>query len=64
MSNWVTMLYIRKLTEHCKSAIMGKKIKITILSKKIIIKQNKIKIQQSTTYGTQQKQFGEGSLKQ
>ena len=24
MCNWVTMLYSRKLTEHCKSGIMGK----------------------------------------
>ena len=24
MCNWVTMLYSRKLTEHCKSAIMEK----------------------------------------
>ena len=24
MCNWVTMLYIRKLTEHCKPAIMEK----------------------------------------
>jgi len=29
MCNWVTMLYNRKLTEHCKPAIM-KKIKITV----------------------------------
>ena len=25
MCNWVTMLYSRKLTEHCKPAIMEKK---------------------------------------
>ena len=24
MCNWVTMLYGRKLTEHCKPGIMGK----------------------------------------
>ena len=29
MYNWVTMLYSRKLTEHCKPAIM-EKIKIII----------------------------------
>ena len=27
MSNWVTMLYGRKLTEHYKPAIMEKKLK-------------------------------------
>ena len=27
MCNWVTMLYSRKLTEHCKPAIMKKKKK-------------------------------------
>ena len=26
MCNWVTMLYSRKLTEHCKPAMMEKKI--------------------------------------
>ena len=26
MCNWVTMLYSKKLTEHCKPAIMEKKI--------------------------------------
>ena len=29
MCNWVTMLYSRKMTEHCKPAIM-EKIKIII----------------------------------
>ena len=29
MCNWDTMLYSRKLTEHCKPAVMGK-IKIII----------------------------------
>ena len=33
MCNWVTMLYSRKLTEHCKPAIM-EKIKIIIYIKK------------------------------
>ena len=28
MCDWVTWLYSRKLTEHCKPAIMEKKIKI------------------------------------
>ena len=32
MCNWVTLLYSRKLTEHCKPAIM-EKIKIIILIK-------------------------------
>jgi len=32
MCNWVTMLYSRKLTEHCKLAIMERKI--IILKKK------------------------------
>ena len=32
MCNWVTMPYSRKLSEHCKPAIM-KKIKIIILKK-------------------------------
>ena len=34
MCNWVTMLYSRKLTEHCKPAIM-EKIKIILKIKKI-----------------------------
>ena len=34
MYNWVTMLYSRKLTEHCKLAIM-EEIKIIIYIKKI-----------------------------
>ena len=34
MCNWVTVLYSRKLTEHCKPAIMEKKIKIIIYIKK------------------------------
>ena len=33
MCDWVTMLYSRKLTEHCKPAIM-EKIKIIINEKK------------------------------
>ena len=33
MCNWVTLLYSRKLTEHCKPAIM-EKIKIIIKKKK------------------------------
>ena len=32
MYNWVTLLYSRKFTEHCKPAIM-KKIKIIIYKK-------------------------------
>ena len=32
MCNWVTMLYSRKLTEHCKPAIM-EKIKIILKNK-------------------------------
>ena len=32
MCNWVTMLYSRKLTEHCKPAIMKKKIYIRLKS--------------------------------
>ena len=35
MCNWLTMLYGRKLTEHCKPAIM-EKTKIIINEKKII----------------------------
>ena len=35
MCNWVTLLYNRKLTEHCKTAIM-EKIKIIIKFKKRI----------------------------
>ena len=34
MCDWVTLLYSRKLTEHCKLAIMGKKI---IIHKKTTI---------------------------
>ena len=43
MCNWVTMLYIRKLTEHCKPAIMEKKI---IIQKKLIsfFNKNELKI--------------------
>jgi len=26
MFNWIPMLYSRKLTEHCKLGIMGKKL--------------------------------------
>ena len=37
MYNWVTLLYSRKLTEHCKPVIM-EKIKITIKNKKYISK--------------------------
>ena len=33
MCNWVTLLYSRKLTEHCKPAIM-EKIKKSLLKKK------------------------------
>ena len=33
MCNWVTLLCSRKLTEHCKAAVM-EKIKITINEKK------------------------------
>jgi len=33
MCNWVTMLYIRKLTEHCKPAIMEKNKNHYILKK-------------------------------
>ena len=33
MCDWVTLLYSRKLTEHCKSAIMEK---IKIIIKKIL----------------------------
>ena len=32
MCDWVSLLYCRKLTEHCKLAVM-EKIKITILKK-------------------------------
>ena len=32
--NWVPMLYSRKLTEHCKPGIMGKKINIFKKKKK------------------------------
>ena len=46
MCNWVTMLYSRKLTEHCKPAIMEKnknqyikKIKKQTLVKKEIDRQ-------------------------
>ena len=41
MCNWVTMLYSRKLVEHCKPVIMGKKI--------IILKKKKPKIMSFTT---------------
>ena len=33
MCDWVTLLCSRKLTEHCKPAIMGKKMKIIKLPK-------------------------------
>ena len=39
MYNWITMLYSRKLTEHCKPAII-KKIK-NILLKNIVLKNKK-----------------------
>ena len=41
MCNWVTLLYSRKPTEHCKPAIM-EKIKIITKFKKILIKKRKI----------------------
>ena len=37
MRNWLTILYSRKLTEHCKPGIMEKKIKSTIYKNKQII---------------------------
>ena len=36
MCNWVTMLYSRKLTEHCKPAIMEKYKNHYIIKKKFI----------------------------
>ena len=36
MCDWVTLLYGRKLTKHCKSAIM-EKIKIIIKKKKSLL---------------------------
>ena len=35
MRDWITLLYSRKLTEHCKPAMM-EKIKIITLKKKIL----------------------------
>ena len=40
MCDWVTLLYRRKLTEHCKSAIM-EKIRITFLKKESTNKNRK-----------------------
>ena len=37
---WVTLLYSRKLTEHCKPATMEKKIKIIIKKKGVAIPGN------------------------
>ena len=34
MCDWVTLLSSRKLTEHCKQAIMGKKNKVIVNRKK------------------------------
>ena len=34
MCDWVTLLYSRKLTEHCTPAIMGKKLKSLIKKRK------------------------------
>ena len=57
MCNWVTMLYSRKLTEHCKTAIMEKNknhyIKNVIYFKmnkifKISARMNKIKYQEKS----------------
>ena len=39
MCNWVTLLYSRKLTEHCKPAIM-EKIKIAIIKNNKETKRN------------------------
>ena len=42
MCNWVTMLYGRKLTEHCKPAIM--KNHYILKNKNIESQKNKIKL--------------------
>jgi len=51
MCDWVTLLYSRKLTEHCKPAIAGKI--------KIIIKFKKEK-KKERTYSYQRGQVGVG----
>ena len=37
MCNWVTMLYSRKLPEHCKPAIMEKNKNYSLYKKKILV---------------------------
>ena len=51
MCNWVTMLYRRKLTEHCKPGRMGKKNKSHyIKTKKIKLKKRKRQMPYDITY--------------
>ena len=49
MCNWVTMLYSRELTEHCKLAIM-KKINIIIYKKGKVIQSHEMML--TTSYVT------------
>ena len=60
MCNWVTLLYSRKLTEHCKPAIM-EKIKITIKILKIDAEKACDKIQHQLLIKTLQKLGKEGN---
>ena len=47
MCDWVTLLYSRKLTEHCKPDI-AEKIKIVIISKKKNSLQTKVQDQMAS----------------
>ena len=49
MCDWVTLLYMRKLAEHCKPSIMGKKS----LKKKIGIKSEPLCKSTGTEEGSQ-----------